>query len=527
VKALECDPLSVRKRDVVRLAAVSSFAGLAGRAISVPTGVLVAYLLGPFQLGVLALIRLIQTYMSFSHMGLLAVLPRNVPIAYGRGDRPEASAVTSVVFTGVLISAVIAVVGLWVLYLGGVTFKNALTPPRMVLLTAVFLTSVALTLIRDYSKAEGHLMTLAKSDLLVSIVLPLSTVIGVVMLELEGALAAAVLVNIVTLVYCLTLLHWPRFTLYVDFRKTWSLLRTGLPVFANKLGDNIFWSVDLLMIGALMTVTDVGVYSLTLTAIATVHPFLAAFNNIVYRRIMEETGQKGIKDREHYRKYAGSASFVSYLMLNSLILGLAAIGLSAVVRVALPEYAESPNVMVVLTLGYTIYGSMVFMRYYLDATGQLHRRLGMVVGALLVNVLLDYAAISSGFGLRGVAWACTTAFVLNAGVILMFCFRQIHGDWRKGAVFVVQLLMIALLCFLFLAATMTMSLPDPPSLSPVERWLLAGVDAVVKAVMFVVWCTACYLIVFRRSNLSREILPAVQYFYVFVSGRIGFGRANA
>ena len=513
--------LSARKRDVLRLATVSSLAGVVGRVISVPTGIIVAHVLGPFLLGVLALLRLIQTYMSFSHLGLLAALPRNVPIAYGRGDREEAASIASVVITGVWISAAIASLVLWGLYAAGVTFKGALTATRLALLTLTFFTSVALTLLRDYAKAEGRLMAVAKSDLFITIALPLLTIGGVVLWGLGGALGAAASANALAALYSCQLLGWPRLTLRFDIAKTVELLRTGLLVFVNKLGDNIFWSADLLLIGLLMTPRDVGLYSLTLTAIASVHPFLAAFNNVVYRRIMEETGEKGTNDLTHYRKYAGSSSFVSYLLLNSLILGIAAIGLDAVVRVALPEFAESPPVMIVLTLGYTIYGSMVFMRYYLDATGQLQRRLGMVAGAVIVNVVLDYIAISLGFGLRGVAWACTIAFALNAGVILIFCFRQIYGDWREGALFVVQLLGIAVLCFVFLSGVSGWSMWQPNAGNPVHVWLAAAADAALKATLFVMWCTASYLIIFRRNRLSREIVPAFHYFWLLIrAGRV-------
>lgn len=521
------DPLSPRKRDVVRLAAVSSLAGIIGRIISVPTAILVAQVLGPFLLGILALLRLMQTYLGFSHLGLLAALPRNVPLAYGRGDREEAASITNVVVTGTAISAAIAALLLSALYLAGVTFNGALTPPRLGLLTAMFFTAMALSILRDHAKAEGRLMAIAKTDLFMTVALPLMTVAGVWVGKLEGALAAATLVNAASVLYSGRLLGWPRFKPVFDAGKTLELLRTGSLVFVNKLGDNFFWSVDLLVIGALMTPRDVGLYSLTLGAIAAVHPFLWAFNNVVYRRIMEETGEKGTDDLTHYRKYAGSSSFVSYLLLNSLILGVAAIGLDAVVRVALPEFSESPPIMIVLTLGYTIYGSMVFMRYYLDATGQLPRRLSMVAGAVVVNVLLDYSAISLGFGLRGVAWACTMAFALNAGFILIFCFRQIYGDWREGALFVVQLLVIAVLCFVFLSAASGWSIWRPDTVSRVHVWLAAAGDVAVKSALFVAWCTASYLVVFRRNRLSREILPAFHYCWLLIRARAGAGGAAA
>ena len=511
--------LTSRKRDVVRLAAVSSIAGIIGRGISVPTAIVVADLLGPFLLGILALLRLMQTYMSFSHLGLLAALPRNVPLAYGRGDREEAASITNVVVTGTAISAAISAVLLWALYFAGVTFNGVLTPPRLALLTAMFFSATTLSIVRDHAKAEGRLMAIARTDLFMTVALPLVTVAGVWVGRLEGALGAAALVNVASVIYSCKLLGWPRFTPVFDIAKTLELLRTGSLVFVNKLGDNFFWSVDLLVIGALMTPRDAGLYSLTLGAIAAVHPFLWAFNNAVYRRIMEETGEKGTDDLTHYRKYAGSSSFVSYLLLNSLILGVAAIGLDAVVRVALPEYVESPPVMLILTLGYTIYGGMVFMRYYLDATGQLRRRLGMVLGAVVVNALLDYLAISLGFGLRGVAWACTIAFAVNASVILIYCFRQIYGDWREGALFVGQMLGIVVLCFVFLTMVSGWSVWQPATDSRVQVWLAAAADAALKATLFVAWCTASYLIVFRRNRLSREIVPAFQYFWLLIRAR--------
>jgi O-antigen/teichoic acid export membrane protein len=521
------EQLSTRRRHTIQLATVSSLAGLLGRALSIPASIAVAFLLGPFQLGVLALMRLIQMYVGFSHLGLQAVLPRNVPLAYGAGDRRAGRYTTDVVFTGVLISLTAALAILWLLYFTGVTYKGALTLPRLVLLTAMIVTARALAFLRDYSKAEGELMSMAKTDVLLSSVLPVLTMAGTALFRVEGALLAAVLANCATIVYSLKLLSWPRFSCRVDGRKTIDLLKTGWLIAINKITDSTFWSADILVIGLMMTPREVGIYSLALAAITAVHPFLGGFNSAVYRRMLEEAGEKGTADVTYFRKYAGSSSFVAYLLLNSLVLGVAALGFRAIVRYGLPEYADASRAITVLTLGYTVFGSMIFMRYYLDATGQLQKRFGLVVGALAVNIALDYAAISLGYGLQGVAWACTVAFLLNAAAILIFCFRQIYGDWRYGIRFVRQLLIIALLCYGFLALSSRWDVWAPGDGGAAFRWLHVGADFLVKAFAFVAWCVGCYLVVFRNSRLDQEIVPGLRYFWTLIRGRARVDEAAA
>lgn len=517
-------PLSQRKVATIRLATAQSFAGVLGRLLSVPVGILVATLLGPFQLGLLAILRLIQQYVGYAHMGLLTILPRNVPMAYGRGDHREARFITNVVFSGFAVASAAALAILWLLFLAGVTFSGVLTVTRLSLLTCILASNAALAFLRDYAKGEGQLMAIAQSDMVTAVVLPILTVPAVYWFAIEGALMAMCANNLTTLIYFVRLLGYPGFTFVAEPAKTFELLRLGVLVFANKMGDNLFWGLDLVVIGWLMTPREVGIYSLALTAITMVHPFLAGFNHTAYRRIMEETGEKGAQDRSIYKKYAGSAYFVSYLLLNSIMLGLAALGLLTVVRVALPEYAETSPILVILTFGYTIFGSMVFMRYYLDATGQLQRRLGLVFGAVMANVAFDYLAIKMGFGLQGVAWACTASFFLSAGFILVFCFGQIYGHWSAGVRFLLQLTVVSVLCVLFLIVCSRWVLfPAPAGAALGVVLLMAGLDLFVKAVAFMAWCAGAYILVFLSTNVHQELLSVVRYGWSALKSKLSPG----
>ena len=74
------------KKETVKVGTIILVSAVLGKLISIPINIVVASVLGPSDFGVLAIINTIIQYMSYSSLGMLMNLNREVPISYGRND---------------------------------------------------------------------------------------------------------------------------------------------------------------------------------------------------------------------------------------------------------------------------------------------------------------------------------------------------------------------------------------------------------------------------------------------------------
>ena len=131
---LQSNSLSALKKDTIKLTGIMSFAVIIGKIFSIPSAIVTAKFLGPSLFGVLAILNLIIQYAGYTHMGLLQSLSRDVPIAYGKGDKREAKLIKDTVYTGFTILSAFGVLTLWILFISGVTFKGVLDFPILILI---------------------------------------------------------------------------------------------------------------------------------------------------------------------------------------------------------------------------------------------------------------------------------------------------------------------------------------------------------------------------------------------------------
>ena len=515
--------LSFEKKDAIKLTMVMSSSVLIGRILSIPSGIITAKFLGPSLLGVLAIINLIIQYAGYTQLGLLQSLPRDIPIAYGKGDKQEVKLIANSVFTGLFFATIFSVLVLWLLFIIGVTFGGILDVPIMLLVTVILITTQANSFLRCFVKAEGKFMIMGKLELILKFITPAITIPAVIFFRLNGALFALLLTGMVSVGYYKVSLKKIDLHFYAKVRKILVHLKTGFMVFINQIYENIFWSVDLMIIAAMMTTADVGLYSIALGVLTLAQPFSQGVAMKVYRKIMVDGGKYDDSSREHYRKYTESI-YVSYLLLNSLIIGLAILAYILAIRILLTQYTDSILIMIILGFGYFVYTSRIFPGFYLNVTDQLHKRLIIFVAGIGLNALLDYLLIVAGYGKEGVAIACSFSFLFITVLILSISFKQIYGNVRSALFFLLKLCSASAVLSGILIISYKWNVIEYAFLPNIYSKILWGLaDFTIKGSIFIVFCFGSYFLFFKRYNLYRELKPIFSYAGNQILGRL---RAN-
>jgi O-antigen/teichoic acid export membrane protein len=498
-----------------------SFSAVIGSILAIPSRIITARFLGPSVFGVLAVINLIVRYCGYTHLGLLKCLPRNVPIAYGRGDDNEAILVKDTVFSGFFILSAIGVVVLWILFLCGITFRGALDFASLVLVSLIIAVGRIQAFLRADVKAEGSFPIIGRLDLIQRIASPLLALVGVIFFGLTGILVAMLLAEVIAVGYLFSALGNLRFRFRMNLSKTLDLLKTGFMIFMNSISEGLFMSVGLMIIAAMLTTKEVGLYSLALgITMAKKVPFASPLNMLVYRKMMVEAGRNSIEEPGHFRKY-NEKLLALYLLFHGLVLGCMLLLYVLIINTVLANYEESLPLMLILYFGYLIYVSRFFLSIFLDATDQLHKKLVIILVGLGLNALLSYISIAKGYGITGVSAACSLSFVLNATIVILISFRQIYGNILHGIavvlkVFLISGLLTGILTFFY--SWDVFHYTQREKLYARLSWGTA--DLGVKGIVFSVLCVSVFLALFRDYHLFKEITAILSYMYHSIMKRL-------
>lgn len=513
------DILSEQKKDAIKLTGIMSLAAIVGRILSIPSGIITAKFLGPAVFGALAVAHLIIQYSGTLQLGLLQSLYRDVPIAYGRGDEKEVVLIRNTIFTSFSLLSALAIMLLWCLFLAGVTFKGILDLPVLILITFIIIANRMMSFLEAYIKAEGKFMIIGKSDFFLKFITPALNIPAVILFRLKGALFALFMTDLIASAYYLICLKKPKLRFQIEIKKTLQLLKTGFILFVNKLSESVFWNVDVIVLTAMTATRTVGLYTMALNTMGTAEPFSQAINMTVYRKILVDGGKHGVAVKSHFKKYAESY-LPGYLMFNSIILGCAILFYRFIIRTILTQYTESLFLMIILGFGYLIYISRTFFTYYLNVTNQLFKWFSIVLAGLSLNALLDYFAIKQGYGLRGVAVACTISFVFIALFILALSLKQIYGTIRSAVALLSKIILASSILMGIILACSRWNFINYPDLPDKKSLVLSGIiDLGMKGIVFSVISVGLFSLIFRQSHAYKEFRAAVSYMWAsFIEG---------
>ncbi len=279
-----------------------------------------------------------------------------------------------------------------------------------------------------------------------------------------------------------------------------------------------------MILATMLTKRDVGLYSIALASMMIVEPFTQAVNMTVYRKIMLDGGKYGTDSRKHFRKYTEGLLAI-YIMFTSLILGLFILLYMVVIRTILTEYIDSLPVMIILAFGYMVYTSRIFLSFYLNVTNQLEKRLAIIIAGLGLNVLLAYVLIINGYGIKGVAFACSFSFLLISVLIIGISFKQIYGNIKQALSFLSKICFISAILLGIMIAFSKLYAFNYTYLSSIHTKLIWGTaDLIVKGFIFSLVCVGIYFLFFKQYKLYKELKPIISYVWYSFTNRLKIGK---
>ena len=152
------------KKDIIKETGKYTISTIVGKLLSLPYAIVVAKFLGPSMLGIFALYQLIISYASYSQLGQLQSLSRQIPIAYGNNDNNKVENIKNILFSSYAITTLLALFIVFIIIQFDLIMPEFFNSKNTILIIFTLFFSQTCAFLRNYIKAEGQFYILANFD---------------------------------------------------------------------------------------------------------------------------------------------------------------------------------------------------------------------------------------------------------------------------------------------------------------------------------------------------------------------------
>ena len=494
-----------RKEHITQSLALS-LSNMSSYVILFPAKIVTASILGPSLLGVLKIIELIRKYTQYTSLGMQKAMFREISMAHGRGQEKEIEVTKKVVLSWLSLSLFASIAILWILFICGINFKDSLTLPILIALTVLLLTSRINTYIHSLSKCDGLFSVIAKRKIIETLVYIFLIIPLLIFFRVNGVLICMILSSVGGILYGLKYVKIPRIRIYLPFKETVRHLRISSLLFSNSFAGSVFWTIDTMVIGAMLSLRELGLYAFALSAAEIVHITMGGFNSVIIRQMFMESGKQERTGCTGKFKYYMKNPFAGYMMIAACVSGTVFFMFDFLIKTYLTKFNSSRACLIIVMLGIMIYEARIFANNYLNASHRLKTLLFLMVSGILFNFVLDVALIRQGYGIIGAAWASTISYVAYIIVVVFISLRSVFKSFKIPFLFLVRVFSISLILFLLMYILSGIEVAHY-TLQDNLFWktILGILDVGAKTIVFSIITIFLYCCLFSEEKLWQEL----------------------
>lgn len=400
------------------------------RFLGVFTAFIKPKLLSPEMYGLWNLLNVIPGYATYLHLGARSSMRYQIPLNQARGDFAKNREIESSVYFGSLFPNLIVSVVLFVMFL--VSDFNMET--RVGFLTMALLILLAwdydnyLSLLKSYQKFS----LISSSNYLKASITAFFTISLIFFWGIYGVYLSALLSYLGVNIYLRA--RYPlenrnvfRFQVFLD------LVKTGLPIMIFNVSSTVLQTSDRFIIAYFFGTEQLGYYGIAIMALG----FISEIPDVA-REVIEPQLMQGLADKspeQNLEEYFLKPLICSAYLLP-FIIGPAVIAVHRFIPYILPRYVPGIEAAMVIIIGSYFLSLSYSARGIIVANNWQFRASWIMLAALIVNTVLNFAFVKMGFDLRGVSLATSISFLLLLTALVMFIRRRCdyaHEAWRRLA----------------------------------------------------------------------------------------------
>lgn len=404
------------KVSIFKDTAVYSVSTLISQALNVVLAIYIRRLLGPEAMGVWALLQIYLVYVVYFNLGVFGAVYREIPVLRGAGQEAKIESLKNSAFSYVSISSTVASL---LTALGAFLFRSKLSDP-------FFYGLLSLALINLFQRANNFQIKILITDKKFSLISRFNIFSAIVnffltislvwFFKLYGLYLATVLCYILNCLF-LTLIANLKFRFQWKKDEIVGLIQFGLPLVGLGLATKLFYSLDKLIIGKFLGLSQLGIYTLATMALNYIVILPNMFHVVLYPRILERFGDP--KDKEGQRKY--STMPVKFISLYfSFALGLIWIVAPYVCHLFLPKFEGGIPALKALIVGGCFLSLFEQMGTILLGYKRHLWTIPLMLGLSLVMLGIDTLLIQKKMDIAAIAFVSSLIyFVVYIGAAFM------------------------------------------------------------------------------------------------------------
>jgi O-antigen/teichoic acid export membrane protein len=385
--------------------------------VKVLSGVIVAKLLGPSLFGLKNAYDLARDYESNSDLGVFDALNRLAP--YYRGEKKYEKARVAIasvwgvnLYYALMAAAIMVIVSQYLRYNG---YEQKYVDFTL-FLGVMILTGKMHGFLQTKFKIDHKFYELGINQLIYGFTASILSVVFVYFWGFRGLLISLVVVDVVCIGHLIAKeKKFPEVT--ISLALYWQVLKVGFPMMVLFLLLMLLINADRTLILAMISEKALGYFGIATVAAGLVTTIPGAIHSVTLAPVMEKLGRT--KDSLSIKHYLSEPmAIMAYLL--PLIISCIVFAIHLPIKYYLDQYIPSIQVVKILMIG--VYFEAVAypaLSVCLAMNKQLHL-ICIVIPLVALNYSLNYAFITLGWGINGVAAGTSITFFVCFCTILYF-----------------------------------------------------------------------------------------------------------
>jgi len=380
--------------------------------------------LGVSGAGYWAILTVATTYGMYIGLGVQNALIREVPQRIGAKEIEKAKAIENVTYSFLLIAGLAGAIVMWLISF--FLFADPLLKTGLKIVAVLVFVTHMYNLILNILRARKQISILSRVVIFNILLVAMLALPGAYFLNVNGFAAGMVISTALSFFFAK---RWAsiRFSLSFDWVHIWHLIKIGLAMLLVSILSRTFLNVDKIMIGKMLGMEQLGLYTIGIMAIQQIGTLPRFFNIVIFPHIQEKYGDtkdvqdiKGMVIKSNY--------FISRLI--PILMGTIIFITQPIVLIVLPQFEDGLGIMKILVIGYyfiAINQMSTTVIYTIDKQRSLIPLYGIMVA---VCIGLNYLFIIMGLGITGVALGTSISYFLF--FLVVFTFGSMHiMEWYK------------------------------------------------------------------------------------------------
>jgi O-antigen/teichoic acid export membrane protein len=457
------------------------------------TAVFMRRFLGPLYTGLWQLLKVVLSYATNTHLGTTDTVYYKTPMFKGEGKPEEADKVKNTVFSFITTAALVSAAGIMIYAL---SFRFRLSNEVFYGLLAIAVTLIIQRVYTFYVtllRANKDFTVLSKSILFDSALNLLFVFLIVMKFRLYGLFAVIIIMPVLNIFFIRRYVDYDiRYKLRFD--KLFSYIKFGFPLFLQGWMLMVLNSIDKIMISGMLGLQALGYYSIALMAQGYGRSFSKNFSMVITPNFLEEYGRQG--DIKKVSRYITVPSFINAYFM-SFILGVIFIAAVPFIRLILPKFVPGITAMRVFLLAAFFMSLVPQAAQSLIAMNKQVRLLYILGFAIIINVIMNYSFIKSGFGIVGASAA--TSFSAFMYFIITYIYSMRHFESAKNI-------------FKFIATLLAPLAYSAFILVILEKFIHQGIvlGAVIKLALFTAVSLPLLYYLNRKTGIINNLIGTIR-----------------